>query len=101
MLHCWNPLVEPGRWADHIAKALDNRASSLAGLGDPELVGAFPYFQWLTVGNGVPGINEVRADHAVLHGLIFDGMIHLAEVSSPDGPMVSMLYRATHNWTSA
>lgn len=31
----------------------------------------FPYWQYLTVGNGVAGVNGVRAEHAALHGLIF------------------------------
>lgn len=29
---------------------------------------AFPFLQYLSVGNGVPGINEVRDAHAALHG---------------------------------
>jgi len=33
--------------------------------------GTFPFWQYLTVGNGIPGINGVRATHAALHGLIF------------------------------
>lgn len=32
---------------------------------------AFPYWQYLTVGNGTAGVNGVRAEHAALHGLIF------------------------------
>lgn len=31
----------------------------------------FPFWQYLTVGNGVPGVNGVRETHAALHGLIF------------------------------
>jgi len=31
----------------------------------------FPFWQYLTVGNGVAGVNGVRATHAALHGLIF------------------------------
>jgi SPP1 gp7 family putative phage head morphogenesis protein len=31
----------------------------------------FPYWQYLTVGNGTPGVNGVRDEHARLHGLIF------------------------------
>lgn len=31
----------------------------------------FPYWQYLTVGNGTPGVNGVRDTHAALHGLIF------------------------------
>lgn len=40
-------------------------------LNDPEITAAFPYRQYLTVGNGTPGINGVRATHAALHGKVF------------------------------
>jgi SPP1 gp7 family putative phage head morphogenesis protein len=40
-------------------------------LDEPEMREAFPYRQYLTVGNGTPGVNGVRATHAALHGLIF------------------------------
>jgi len=33
--------------------------------------GTFPFWQYLTVGNGTAGVNGVRATHAALHGLIF------------------------------
>jgi len=36
-----------------------------------EVADTFPYKQYLTVGNGTPGINGVRATHAALHGLVF------------------------------
>ena len=39
-------------------------------LDDPEITGAFPFRQYLTVGNGTPGFKNVRATHAALHGLI-------------------------------
>jgi len=38
---------------------------------DPEIVSAFPFRRYLTVGNGTPGTNRVRADHAVLHRKVF------------------------------
>ncbi|MCH7995014.1 MAG: hypothetical protein IIB57_11305, partial [Planctomycetes bacterium] len=31
----------------------------------------FPFRQYLTVGNGTAGINSVRPEHAMLHGLVF------------------------------
>lgn len=40
-------------------------------LNDPEITVAFPYRQYLTVGNGTPGVNGVRATHAALHGQVF------------------------------
>lgn len=40
-------------------------------LNDPEITAAFPYRQYLTVGNGTPGINGVRPTHAALHGKVF------------------------------
>lgn len=40
-------------------------------LNDPEITAAFPYRQYLTVGNGTPGVNGVRATHAALHGKVF------------------------------
>lgn len=40
-------------------------------LDAPSVVDAFPFRQYLTVGNGVAGINGVRATHAALHGKIF------------------------------
>ena len=36
-----------------------------------EASGAFPYRQYLTVGNGTPGYRNVRASHAILHGKVF------------------------------
>ena len=41
-------------------------------LDDPNIVEAFPYRQYLTVGNGTPLVNGVRATHAALHGLVFE-----------------------------
>jgi len=40
-------------------------------LDDPEITEAFPFREYLTVGNGTAGINGVRATHAALHGRIF------------------------------
>ena len=40
-------------------------------LDEPDIMHAFPYRQYLTVGNGVAGVNGVRPEHAALHGLIF------------------------------
>ncbi len=40
-------------------------------LDRPDMMEAFPYRQYLTVGNGTPGFKNVRRDHAVLHGLVF------------------------------
>lgn len=42
-----------------------------AVLDDPDIAGAFPYRQYLTVGNGTPGFHNVREDHAALHGKVF------------------------------
>ena len=42
-----------------------------ATLDDPDVVEAFPYREYLTVGNGVPGVNNVRPEHAALHGKVF------------------------------
>ena len=38
---------------------------------DPETAATFPFWRYITVGNGTPGFRGVRADHAVLHGKIF------------------------------
>lgn len=40
-------------------------------LDDPNITEAFPFRQYLTVGNGVPGVRGVRPEHAALHGLVF------------------------------
>lgn len=40
-------------------------------LDDPDISEAFPFRQYLTVGNGVAGVNNVRAEHAALHGKVF------------------------------
>lgn len=40
-------------------------------LDDAEISEAFPFRQYLTVGNGVAGVNNVRAEHAALHGKVF------------------------------
>ena len=40
-------------------------------LDEPEMREQFPYWRYLTVGNGTPGVNGVRDDHAALHGLVF------------------------------
>ncbi len=43
----------------------------MKSMTDPEIVCAFPYAQWLTVGNGTAGFREVRVQHAILHGKTF------------------------------
>jgi len=40
-------------------------------LKDESIVPAFPYWLYLTVGNGKPGFNGVRPEHAALHGMVF------------------------------
>jgi len=40
-------------------------------LDDPEMVQFFPYRMYWTVGDGTPGVNNVRATHAALHGKVF------------------------------
>lgn len=40
-------------------------------LDEPETARMFPYRQYLTVGNGTPGVRGVRPTHAALHGLVF------------------------------
>lgn len=40
-------------------------------LDEPEIADAFPFRMYLTVGNGIPGVNNVRAEHAALHGKVF------------------------------
>ena len=40
-------------------------------LDEPSVSEAFPFRQYLTVGNGTAGINGVRPTHAALHGKIF------------------------------
>ncbi len=40
-------------------------------LDDPEITEAFPFRQYLTVGDGTPGVNGVRPEHAALHGKVF------------------------------
>ena len=40
-------------------------------LDEPEISEAFPFRQYLTVGNGTPGVRNVRPEHAALHGLVF------------------------------
>lgn len=42
-----------------------------AVLDEPDMLRVFPYRQYLTVGNGTPGVRGVRATHAALHGLVF------------------------------
>lgn len=45
--------------------------SRRASLDEPEAVKAFPFRRYLTVGNGIPGVRNVRPEHARLHGLVF------------------------------
>lgn len=40
-------------------------------LDEAEVVDAFPFRMYLTVGDGTPGVNGVRPTHAALHGKIF------------------------------
>lgn len=40
-------------------------------LRDPDVIEQFPYWQYLTVGNGEPNVNNVRPTHAALHGQVF------------------------------
>ena len=40
-------------------------------LDEPDNARVFPYRQYLTVGNGSPGVRGVRPTHAALHGLVF------------------------------
>jgi len=40
-------------------------------LDSPDVAAAFPYRRYMTVGNGTPGVRNVRPDHAVLHGKVF------------------------------
>lgn len=40
-------------------------------LDDPEITEAFPYRQYITVGNGTAGFRNVRPDHAALHNKVF------------------------------
>lgn len=40
-------------------------------MSDPETAAVFPFWKYLTVGNGTPGFRGVRADHAALHGKTF------------------------------
>lgn len=42
-------------------------AGRLDALDTPELQEAFPYLIYRTVGNGVPGVNAVRPEHAKMH----------------------------------
>lgn len=42
-----------------------------AVLDDPEIHEAFPFRQYLTVGDGTPGFRNVRPEHAALHGKMF------------------------------
>lgn len=40
-------------------------------LDRPEITAAFPYRMYLTVGNGTPGVRNVRPEHAALHRKVF------------------------------
>jgi len=40
-------------------------------LDEPEMARMFPYRQYMTVGNGTPGVRGVRPTHAALHKLVF------------------------------
>jgi SPP1 gp7 family putative phage head morphogenesis protein len=40
-------------------------------LDSPAVTAALPYRMYLTVGNGRPGVNNVRDEHAKFHGLVF------------------------------
>jgi SPP1 gp7 family putative phage head morphogenesis protein len=47
------------------------RAARREVLDEPEIVNFFPYRMYWTVGDGTPGVNNVRATHAALHGKVF------------------------------
>lgn len=57
--------VEAARFTwERLCQRLEERDSE-----DPDGIRTtFPFLEYVTVGNGVPGINEVRATHAALHG---------------------------------
>ena len=40
-------------------------------LDKPHIARVFPYRRYMTVGNGTPGVRNVRPEHAALHGLVF------------------------------
>lgn len=40
-------------------------------LDQPHIAESFPFRQYLTVGNGTPGVSGVRPEHAALHGQVF------------------------------
>lgn len=40
-------------------------------LDSPAVTAAFPYRMYVTVGNGIAGVNNVRETHARFHGLVF------------------------------
>ena len=46
-------------------------AARVQVLDDPEMKLFFPFRQYLTVGNGSAGVNNVRTTHAALHGKVF------------------------------
>lgn len=52
--------------SQHVYNVAKLRFSELPGIKE-----AFPFWQYLTVGNGVAGVNNVRPEHAKLHGKIF------------------------------
>ncbi len=46
-------------------------AARVRTLKQPHIEKIFRYWRYLTVGNGQPGVNNVRHEHAVLHGKVF------------------------------
>lgn len=42
-----------------------------ATLDDPDVTPAFPFRMYMTVGNGEPGVRNVRPEHAALHKKVF------------------------------
>ena len=88
-VHCGWPLV--AFYGKDIQWALDRFANRLRQLEEqraPDLVAFFPYCQWITVGDGVPGINGVRAEHAALHGVVFRW----------DDPLWEVFFPPTDKW---
>ena len=51
--------------------ALANAEARITALKDPAVVEEFPFWQYMTVGDGTPLKIGVRPSHAALHGLVF------------------------------
>jgi len=88
-LHCGWPLVEfYGKDKEAVGARVARRHQQLAGMRDREIIDFFPYFEWITIGDGVPGINGVRAEHAALHGVVFRW----------DDPLWEVFFPPTDEW---